>query len=607
MVHKYALMKNLWLGTLLFFPTAMLTEIHTAIAQNVNPPVVKLQTVPLTPKQLERLNKALEWRHKQYDPVEKMLRVPFSSPGYHTQLTGGMVHPTKNSLDYAVALLDTQDETYRKRAEDILRRIIALQDQNPNSKTYGIWSWYLEEPLAKMSPPDWNWADFLGTQLLQVSLYHRHRLAPDLAKKLDQAIVHAARSIQRRNVSLGYTNIAIMGTYVTLVTAETYNIPDLRNYALDRLQRFYDYTQKMGGFPEYNSPTYNVTNLESLGRLRLHVKNTNAKKLVGDLYRLAWEEIAYHFHAPTRQWAGPHSRNYKTLLGTRVLDIIQRATEGRVNFRLDTSPTLEEHRLPLPAPRDLEGYFTFLNQARTFVENLDIGGFKTILTTYLHPAFTIGSVNYSDLWNQRRSLLAYWGTSEKPSYLHLRFLHDGYDFAAAQLFSVQNKERVLAGINFATNGGDTHIVFDKLKDGVIKAKDLRLRFEFGGEAGKNQLQLPKDLKSPVNLNVGNLYFQIAVPYAQFGNTSGTWQVGKTDTTSYLDLVLYSGQQKTIRLGDLKQAGIGFALQMGTKQYKSVPNVTATVSSDILKLKWNNLVLPILIKPNTQSNSINLTR
>ena len=133
-----------------------------------------------------------EWG-KQYHLAAQMIRRPFSSPGYHTTLTGGEVHPTRDSLDYAVALLDTGEPEWQKRAEDILRKVIGLQDQDPASKTYGIWSWFLEEPLEKMSPPDWNWADFCGVRLLQVAMRHRSRLPVDLAENLDSAIRHAAR------------------------------------------------------------------------------------------------------------------------------------------------------------------------------------------------------------------------------------------------------------------------------------------------------------------------------------------------------------------------------------------------------------------------------
>jgi len=130
-----------------------------------------------------------------------MIRRPFSSLGYHTTLKGGYVHPPRDSLNYAVALLDSGEPARLKRAQDILRKVISLQNQDPNSRTYGIWSWFAEEPLEKMSPPDWNWADFCGTQLLQVAHEHMNRLPDELQQQVKDSIIHAAHSIKPRSVT----------------------------------------------------------------------------------------------------------------------------------------------------------------------------------------------------------------------------------------------------------------------------------------------------------------------------------------------------------------------------------------------------------------------
>ena len=61
--------------------------------------------------QLARLERALAPQHAQYDPAEQLIRRPFSTPGYHTTLKGGMVHPTKDSFAYALGLLDTGNPT----------------------------------------------------------------------------------------------------------------------------------------------------------------------------------------------------------------------------------------------------------------------------------------------------------------------------------------------------------------------------------------------------------------------------------------------------------------------------------------------------------------
>lgn len=561
----------------------------------------------ITARQKERLRRALEPLNRQYDPAEQLLKRPFSSPGYHTTLKGGMVHPTRDSLAYAVALLDTGDEPLRERAEGILRKMIALQDTDPNSKTYGIWSWFYEEPLPKMSPPDWNWADFCGVQLLQVARDHRERIAPELRTKVDAAIGHAARAIQKRNVGPGYTNIAIMGTYVTLVAAEMGIVPELRGYAMDRLRNFHQYTRNQGAFTEYNSPTYTITALQEIGRMRQHVRDAEARRLVEDLYRVAWEEIAGHFHAPSRQWAGPHSRAYHSLLLNSQLALIERATDGRAGFGItDATPSIDEHRLVLPCPPDLEASFARLDRTKTLTKTFQKAEPPVVGTTHLTPAFALGTINYGDLWNQRRALIAYWGTPRKPSYLHLRFLHDGYDFAAAHLFSAQRDGRALAGIAFATDGGDTHISLDKIKNETITAKDLRLRFEFGGGARDLVLTAPPDLTTPIQVRDGAIRIDLAVPFAMLGETNGRWATGRDKDTTFLDVVLYSGEPRAFPLRERTRAALGVAVQIAEGD-APMPPVVANPRDDRLELAWNDLTVAVPSRPDRRSALIRAAR
>ncbi len=311
-----------------------------------------------SPQQKDAFLKALAELDERYDPAERMIRRPFSSPGYHTTLKGGDVHPTRDSLSYAVALLDSGRADSLERAEQILRRVIALQDQDPSSRTYGIWSWFMEEPLDKMSPPDWNWADFCGTQLLQVEIDHANRLPADLQKQVRESILHAGRAIERRNVGPGYTNIAVMGAYVTLVAGELFSDAELAEYGKARLKRFYDYTFEQGSFSEYNSPTYSIVAIKELSRMLRHVKDAESQKLLRELNRFAWRHVARHFHPPSRQWAGPHSRCYATRVGDGTLAFIQQAASGKVRFlpEGEALESLDEHRIRPECPEELFHY-----------------------------------------------------------------------------------------------------------------------------------------------------------------------------------------------------------------------------------------------------------
>lgn len=511
-------------------------------------------------KQLSRRERAIAGLHKQYDPTERLLKVAFSSPGYHTALKGGMVHPIKPSLEYALALLDTEKPEWIERGKAILERIVGLQDTDPASKTFGIWSWFLEEPLPQMRPPDFNWADFCGVLLLQVVRVHREKLHPELQKAVEAAILNACKAIVKRNVGPSYTNIAVTGTYVTLIAGELLDQPELRAYGLARLERFAKYTQENGAFEEYNSPPYTTIALTELSRLAGHVKEPKARAIVQPVVGRAWEELATHFHAPTRQWAGPHSRAYASLLNKHILSVIQRGTAGRVDFGVDELDREEPH-VPLACPRTLEPLFAPLTSPRTVTETF-IKRTNTVGTTYLHPDYALASISQGDLWNQRRALLLYFGDAKMPGYAHLRFLKNGYDFSSAILTSQQREGLVVGTVGFLTNGGDTHISLDKVKDATIKAKDLRLRLELGGPAAATATLRQILPGKTVRVGLPALMFHFSLATATFGEREGTLVTGENGTLKWVDIVLYEGDEREFNLAALDQALLGFVLSVG---------------------------------------------
>lgn len=561
----------------------------------------------LPQEKLDRLYKALEPLHRQYDPLARMLKVPLQSRGFLKAFQGFPVHPTRESVGYAAALLDTSDDRLHQRAIKILQQVLPLQDQQESSKTYGVWPKYLEEKPFKIVQPDPNWCDFLGTRMLQIIIYNRDKLPSELAARIDRAILHAARAIQRRNVPLDYTNIAIMGIYVTLVTAQIYKVSDLYSYALNRLREFHDYTFEQGGFSEYNSPTYTTITLKVLGRLRLHIKNVEVKPFIENLYHLAWEEISCHFHPSTLQWAGPHSRSYNTLLESEVTALIERSTSKHIAFGVtENHPTIDEHWLLLPCPQDLEPYFISASKAYTVSRTLSKKVPKQVLTTYLDPSFTIGTINYSDCWHQRRPLVAYWGNPLKTGYLRLRVLHNGIDCASAQFFSTQSEGNVLCGISFATDINPVNPYIEQKQDSNSKfaIQDLRLRFEVGGLTSLNhpQIDLPSLVgrESIVCLALGDLYIQIQVPYAQLDEMRGQWEMGQDSCCFYLDLVLWSGKARAFHLDKLTQFGIGFALQI-TNERVSPSSISVNLIDNHLVMAWQELSLTFQIQPAEQSS------
>ncbi len=162
--------------------------------------IIRYERVQLGPEEKQILKESLDKLHAKYDPDEKMITRELTGWNYSTDAQSGIVHDVRGSFSYAVMLLDMGDDHYAQRAFDIIDKTISLQDQDPNSKSCGVWPYYLEEPLAtKKSPIDYNWADFNAVSLLEVWMGHQEKIPDKLKNKIRESLILAAKSIQKRN------------------------------------------------------------------------------------------------------------------------------------------------------------------------------------------------------------------------------------------------------------------------------------------------------------------------------------------------------------------------------------------------------------------------
>ncbi len=573
-----------------------------AFSQTYQDAHIRYEPVSLTAADKQILAESLEEQHNKYDPAEKMITSILKNYfQYHTDATDGVLHQTRGSLNYAVGLLDLGDPQYEQRAFDIIRKEISLQDTVRANKTYGIWPYYLEEPLAtKKSPADWNWADFLGVSLLDIYMGHQQKLPGDLKEMVKNSLVRAAESIQKRNVQPGYTNIAIMGTFMTFMTSHLFELPAMQDYAQKRLQHFYDYTLK-NGFTEYNSPTYTIVALDELARMKRHIVDSDASSKIDYLYNEAWEMVARHFHKPSGQWAGPHSRSYGSLLRPSVYGLLREASLGKIN--LPGAEKRPDVKIKHEIPSKLLPCFLNPTYPRTERDLLKMDDPQIIGTSYLTDKYALSTANRSSLWNQRRPFLAYWGTPEQPHYLQVRFLHDDYDFSSASFYSDQKENRVLTAINFITKGGDKHISIDRLQDGKFRAKDLRLRFEFG-KVSPDKMVLPPATDAPFTIETGGLQFSVLMYLAEFGGMKGRWEKGSDDDAAWVDYVLYSGDEKGFDLSAMDEAALGFAFSLvETGKPVKMQQISSSRQGGTLAAQWEGLKVTVPLKPVEQPKNL----
>lgn len=489
---------------------------------------------------------------ERYTPDAQMLGAPLKSAGYHTTLPDGtLVHGTRGSLDYALALLASGDAAHAERADAVVRKVLSLQDTDPARKTYGIWPYFLEESLDQMSPPDWNWADFCGAVLLMVLADHAARLADGLVAAIRTALRHASEAIIRRDVQPGYTNIAIMGAGVTLAAGELLDDARILGYGRQRLAKIVQHTDYHGGFNEYNSPTYTMVALHECERILQLVRDPAARADAETLRRVAWTTIADHFHPATGQWAGPHSRAYSDLLrdGT-VRQLVARTSVAIGGCRPDDVRHDYAPLKPLPCPADLVARFRALPQDPLLVRRRffrrDTDDASTWGTTWFARDACLGTVNHDTLWTQRHPLVTYATAPDGVAVLRLRFLHDGKDFASACIRNAQDGPRVLSLVGLVTNQGDWHCHLDRPADATFEAEDFRLRYELAGPGATATA-------------LGDGRFALAAPpfrvvihtaHARFDGNDVTWELSQEEGKAYLDAVCYAGSRRAFHLPGL---------------------------------------------------------
>ena len=536
----------------------------------------------------------MERYDESFDAEESMITEWRGENGYHSRIVNRLVHSVVISLEYAYDLMCRGTKQDFQRAEDIIRKVLPLQDADPARKTYGIWPYYLEEPLEEMNPPDWNMADFNGKKLYQMLRDYRNKISRELVPQMETALEHACRSIMRRDMGPHYTNISIMGSYVAMAAGEYLKKEDLKEYAKERFRKAHRFNMDHGAFQEFNSPSYTWIVISDLAAVLSYIEDGEFRAMADDLNNLAWGCLAEHFHFRTKQWAGPHSRFYEMLQDDRLLMQIQKALDYRVSLVALDKEGLAE-KLPLGffavqsrCPEQYIHYFVQETKERfgytKYVHSQEKWQEETA-ASYVAPDCTLGTFHKSIFWNQRRNHISYFGTAENPIYCSLKCLHDFYDYSSGLQVTAQNKAKSLTVFGFCTDGGDTHPDLDKVKGACIEAQDLRIRFEIGGAT--DRVHIYRESEESFYFDMGECRVHVTVPYAALGRKRAVCRITEenghvnetgghkeTGNIKCLDIILYEGERTRLAFDSMEECFgvIGFEILRKGQEPQQMPEV-----------------------------------
>lgn len=507
---------------------------------------------------------AIQTSEKQYHADVKLIRIPLTST-YHTALkpkTHPNVYALYPSTCYAYDLLCYGGEDFTQRAAEILEVVLAQQDKVATSESYGIWPYFFEESLEAMDRPDWNMADFHGKKLVLILKHYSDSLSESLIEQIREAIYHACQAIIRRDVGPHYTNIALMGAFVTLVGGEVLGDAEIRSYGEQRLKRFHAFTSGIGTFSEYNSPCYSPIAIEELDSIYQESTTSAAVAFAEQLLDIAWGMIAKHFHPATGEWGGPYSRTYYTLMTDREKHFLGNALRG------DSSA--------IRCPEKYHAYFSS-NEERYFIEPTMMAaetGYQNYATTYQNEKLSLGSYTIGSMWNQRRNLLGFVDLGGKRAFVQLQFLKDGKDFCSAIYTGVQSHKLVLFGFNLATDNGAWHQELDVI-NGKFQAEDLRIRVLIGGDTDELELPSAEEGKC-LTMMLGDTPLRIEAVLEESDYGALEVAVGRCDDELHLDYVIYAGEVREFDFHAIQKAVWIFALSLGEGR---LPEVDIQVGAD----------------------------
>jgi hypothetical protein len=558
-------------------------------------------TIILTTR--DQIQQFLVRQDTRYDSEARMLR-SWQEPGdgFFTRVSG-WVHHIRDTFEYITALLLSGDPERTTRAIESLPVILALQDQDPTSSSYGIWAYVSEEDPRTFERPDYNWADFCGGHLAHILVDFSHLLPVEVRTAAEQALGHAAWSIFRRNVSPYYTNIAIMGAGVTMVAGELLGEPRLLEYGLLRLRNVVAVSDFHDGLPEYNSPTYTMVALFECERIIRLVHHPEAKQLAERLRFIIWRTIAEHYHPGTRQWAGPHARAYTDYLTTTIAAALSVRTGVAISAHPNAIVKDEGLWLgeAISCPAQFRARFEQLPQPEHQITTPFLKEIPNKIdafwgTTWFNTTACLGSVNHECTWTQRRPLIAFWHTNTDPAIiLRLRVLRDWDDFPATGVYNCQNGQRVLTAFTVYTNMGDRHLFFDRPADHHYEFADLRIRYELTGQGG----HVRRLDDHHFELVAGDYRCVLHTPPGSMGPLTVHWETGQSGNQCFVDGILYKGERQRFDLSTFETR-----LCVGLELLRSDQTSTSLVpdlydESDHITANWSvdkSLVLSLPLHP-----------
>jgi hypothetical protein len=186
----------------------------------------------------------------------------------------------------------------------------ALQDQDPESGTYGNFRWY--NTMSRVG--DTNAVEFCMLHAVPLYIRHREMLTEESIALLRATLERGVHGCLTHWIPLSYTNIGFMRAANLIMLGEALEMPEVAQAGYQMLDGVTDYIHHHG-IHEYVSPTYHGVALGCLHTLDAFAQTERVRQQVRAMLELFWTDIALNWHPGAGRLAGAYSRTYRYVTG----------------------------------------------------------------------------------------------------------------------------------------------------------------------------------------------------------------------------------------------------------------------------------------------------
>ena len=317
----------------------------------------------------------------------------------------GVYHESRQGAALAAKLVANGTPQDLALAEKVLTAVLSCQERDEQDPHIGNFYWMAEDDVVE----DLNAVEFNLEHLTPMLIQHGDRLPALLYNRVLAAIRLGLDEIQRLDVLVAYSNIAVLDILNSCLGGELLGDIGIAQRGYHKLIAWMAFTDAHGIPFEYNSPTYGAVIVRALKRLAdLTVHDDTRIRARTAAARLGLS-IALHIHTGTGRWAGPHSRAYQPTVSCETPPERERVDRWIAD---GTLPRWIEHILQR-RPETLQ-----VTETAFAERNMGI-------TTYHSPSFALG-VSASAFGGQANSLMVHYDRpgAERAGVLYTRYLID---------------------------------------------------------------------------------------------------------------------------------------------------------------------------------------